>query len=154
MHTRTLPPPIQRCFVRNIFGTSFNSCVQRGMKLAEPIRFLAALERTSTYVTETPMRCLKLAIAAAAVALLSGAVVAQTTTTTPSASPQTGTQQPPIAGANSFTEAQAQDRIEKAGFTEVKGLKKDDQGIWRGSAMQSGKQVNVALDFQGNVVAN
>ena len=100
------------------------------------------------------MRCLKLAIAAAAVALVSGAVVAQTTTTTPSASPQTGTQQPPVAGANSFTEAQAQDRIEKAGFTEVKGLKKDDQGIWRGSAMQSGKQVNVALDFQGNVVAN
>ena len=100
------------------------------------------------------MRCLKLAIAAAAVALVSGAVVAQTTTTTPSASPQSGTQQPPVAGANSFTEAQAQDRIEKAGFTEVKGLKKDDQGIWRGSAMQSGKQVNVALDFQGNVVSN
>ena len=100
------------------------------------------------------MRCLKMAIIAAAVTLLSGAVVAQTTTTTPSTSPQTGTQQPPVAGANSFTEAQAQDRIEKAGFTEVKGLKKDDQGIWRGSAMQSGKQVNVALDFQGNVVAN
>ena len=100
------------------------------------------------------MRCLKMAITAAAVTLLSGAVVAQTTTTTPSTSPQTGTQQPPVAGANSFTEAQAQDRIEKAGFTEVKGLKKDDQGIWRGSAMQSGKQVNVALDFQGNVVAN
>ena len=100
------------------------------------------------------MRCLKMAITAAAVTLLSGAVVAQTSTTTPSTSPQTGTQQPPVAGANSFTEAQAQDRIEKAGFTEVKGLKKDDQGIWRGSAMQSGKQVNVALDFQGNVVAN
>ena len=100
------------------------------------------------------MRCLKMAIAAAAVALVSGAVAAQTTTTTPSASPQTGTQQPPVAGANSFTEVQAQDRIEKAGFTEVKALKKDDQGIWRGTAMQSGKQVSVALDFQGNVVAN
>ena len=42
------------------------------------------------------------------------------------------TQQAPVAGANSSTEAQAQERIEKAGFTEVKGLKKDDQGIWRG----------------------
>ena len=89
-----------------------------------------------------------------ALACLSTAAAAQTTTTTPSTSPQTGTQQPPVAGANSFTEAQAQDRIEKAGFTEVKALKKDDQGIWRGTAMQSGKQVSVALDFQGNVVAN
>jgi len=70
---------------------------------------------------------------------------------TPSPVPST---QQPAAGANSFTEAQAQERIEKAGFTEVKGLKKDDQGIWRGTAMQSGKQVNVALDFQGNVAAN
>ena len=46
------------------------------------------------------------------------------------------------------------DRLEKAGYAEVTGLKKDDQGIWRGSAKQGDKQVNVALDFQGNVVAN
>ncbi len=98
------------------------------------------------------MRYFKVAIAAAAIAFASGAVVAQTTST-PSPTTQSGTQ-PLVAGANSFTENQAQDRIEKAGFTEVKGLKKDDQGIWRGTAMQSGKQVNVALDFQGNIVAN
>ena len=100
------------------------------------------------------MHFFRAAIAAVAVTLVSGAALAQTTTTTPSTSPQTGTQQPPVAGANSFTEDQAQDRIQKAGFTDVKGLKKDDQGIWRGTAMQSGKQVSVALDFQGNVVAN
>ena len=100
------------------------------------------------------MRLSRVALIATALACLSTAAAAQTTTTTPSTSPQTGTQQPPVAGANSFTEAQAQDRIEKAGFTEVKALKKDDQGIWRGTAMQSGKQVSVALDFQGNVVAN
>ena len=59
----------------------------------------------------------------------------------------------PIPGANSFTEAQAKERIEKAGFTQVSSMKKDDQGIWRASAMQGGKRVNVALDFRGNVVA-
>lgn len=99
------------------------------------------------------MRSLKVAGIAAALAVLATAAVAQTTTT-PSTSAQSGTQQPPVAGANSFTEDQVQDRIQKAGFTDVKGLRKDDQGIWRGTATQSGKQVNVALDFQGNVVAN
>ncbi|MFE1598298.1 hypothetical protein [Methylobacterium sp. ID0610] len=54
-------------------------------------------------------------------------------------------------GANSFTEGQARSRLEKSGFSEIKDLKKDDQGIWRGSAMQSGKSVQVGLDFKGNV---
>jgi hypothetical protein len=100
------------------------------------------------------MRYMRLVLAGAAFALLPSALAAQTTTTTPSTSSQSNTQQPPVAGANSFTEAQAKDRIEKAGYAEVTGLKKDDQGIWRASAKQGDKQVNVALDFQGNVVTN
>jgi len=59
----------------------------------------------------------------------------------------------PLAGANSFTEAQAKERMEKAGFTQVSNLKKDDQGIWRATGMHGGKQTNVALDYRGNVVA-
>ena len=59
----------------------------------------------------------------------------------------------PLPGANSFTETQAKERIEKAGFTQVSNLKKDDQGIWRAAAKQGDKQTNVALDFRGNVVA-
>jgi len=59
----------------------------------------------------------------------------------------------PHAGANSFTEGQARSRIQDKGFSQVTDLKKDDQGIWRGHAMKDGKQTNVALDFQGNVVA-
>jgi hypothetical protein len=59
----------------------------------------------------------------------------------------------PLTGANSFTESQAKDRIEKAGFTQVSSLKKDDNGIWRGTAMRGGTQTNVALDYRGNVVA-
>lgn len=58
----------------------------------------------------------------------------------------------PVAGANSFTESQAKARIEANGFTNVSGLKKDDQSIWRGTASKDGKQVSVALDYQGNVV--
>jgi hypothetical protein len=59
----------------------------------------------------------------------------------------------PVAGANSFTEGQAKSRIEDKGFKNVSGLKKDDNGVWRGKATQNGKSVNVSLDFQGNVVA-
>jgi hypothetical protein len=60
----------------------------------------------------------------------------------------------PHDGANSFTQNQAKDRVLKAGFTNVSELAKDDKGVWRGTAMQSGAKVNVAVDYQGNVVAN
>ena len=59
----------------------------------------------------------------------------------------------PLSGANSFTEAQAQDRAVAHGFAAVSKLVKDDNGIWRGTATQDGKQVNVAIDYKGNVVA-
>ena len=59
----------------------------------------------------------------------------------------------PVAGANSFTEGQAKSRIESKGFSNVSGLKKDDKGVWRGTAMRDGKSVDVSLDFEGNVVA-
>lgn len=60
---------------------------------------------------------------------------------------------PPLKGANSFTEAQAKTRIEAAGYTEVSGLLKDQDGIWRATAKKGGTSVQVALDFKGNVVS-
>ncbi|GEP07590.1 hypothetical protein [Methylobacterium oxalidis] len=54
-------------------------------------------------------------------------------------------------GSNSFTEAQTRKRLEDAGYKEVKDLKKDDKGIWRGTAMLNGKSVSVGVDFKGNV---
>ena len=45
-------------------------------------------------------------------------------------------------------------RIEDQGYTQVSALAKDDKSIWRGHAMKSGKAVDVALDYQGNVTAN
>ena len=58
----------------------------------------------------------------------------------------------PLKGANSFTEGQARDRALSHGLTSVADLKKDGDGIWRGSAMQDGKSVKVAVDYKGNVV--
>ena len=58
----------------------------------------------------------------------------------------------PLKGANSFTEGQAKDRALSYGLTSVSDLKKDDDGIWRGSATQDGKTVQIAVDYKGNVV--
>lgn len=60
----------------------------------------------------------------------------------------------PIKGANSFTESQAKDRIVAAGLSNVSALKKDADGIWRGTAAKDSKTMNVAVDFKGNVVSN
>jgi hypothetical protein len=66
-----------------------------------------------------------------------------------------GTQNPgaPVPGENSLTEDQARERMEEAGYTDITGLKLDDQGIWRATAMKDGKSVTVTLDYQGNVTA-
>lgn len=77
----------------------------------------------------------------------SAAPAAVTTTAEP-----TRTTEAPVPGANSFTEGQARARIEERGFAQVTDLKKDDQGIWRGTAMKDGRSVSVAIDYQGNIV--
>lgn len=59
----------------------------------------------------------------------------------------------PVAGANSFTQTEATKRIESFGYSNVMNLKKDDQSIWRAQATKDGHSVSVALDYQGNVVA-
>ena len=59
----------------------------------------------------------------------------------------------PVAGANSFTQSQARSRIEHAGFSHVSGLVKGKDGLWRGTASKGGTIFDVALDYQGNVVA-
>jgi hypothetical protein len=59
----------------------------------------------------------------------------------------------PLKRSNSFTEGQAKDRAMAAGFTSVSSMKKGGDGIWRGTAMQDGKSVPVAVDYKGNVVA-
>jgi hypothetical protein len=58
----------------------------------------------------------------------------------------------PAAGANSFTEGQARSRLEKDGYTEISELTKDGDGLWRGKAKKGGQTVEVAVDYQGNIV--
>jgi hypothetical protein len=96
------------------------------------------------------MRSLHLGIAMVAAIALPAQLAAQA----PGApAPKAGEQvKPPVAGANSFTEGQARDRIAKAGFENVKDLKQDRQGIWRGTAKKAGREVSVSLDYRGNVV--
>ena len=54
-------------------------------------------------------------------------------------------------GANSFTEGQARGHIANSGFTGVSKLRKDQNGVWRGTAMKGGHRTSVAVDFKGNV---
>jgi hypothetical protein len=107
-----------------------------------------------------------------ATCLLAGVAVAQTTTPNqpPNATvapPNTTTNQPhnpavaatsnandttaPANGSNSFTAGQAKDRIAARGYTNVSDLKKDNDGVWRGTAQHSGSDVKVWLDYKGNV---
>lgn len=97
-----------------------------------------------------------------AAALICASALSAHAQTTPAANSSSGTPAvatpdsngtAPVEGANSFTQDQAKSRIEKAGFSDVKNLMKDDKGIWMATGMKDGKSVNVALDYQGNVVA-
>lgn len=57
-------------------------------------------------------------------------------------------------GRNSFTEAQAQGRIAKAGYANVSKLTKNQNGVWQGTATKGGATVKVGLDYKGNVTVN
>jgi protein CpxP len=57
-------------------------------------------------------------------------------------------------GANSFTEAQARSRLRDNGYSEVSALTKDQNGIWRGSAIKNGSPVHVSVDFKGHIASN
>jgi hypothetical protein len=105
---------------------------------------------------------IKLVSATAVCALIGCAALAQnaatnSSTTPPAVSTSTSdskTSAAPVAGANSFTESEAKNRIEARGYTNVSSLSKDSNSVWRGKAMKDGKPVDVAVDYQGNVTAN
>ena len=60
----------------------------------------------------------------------------------------------PARGANSFSAAEAKRRIEAGGFSQVTGLAKDGNGVWRGSATRNGSKVSVFCDYKGTVGAS
>ena len=57
----------------------------------------------------------------------------------------------PAHGANSFSMREARRRIVMHGFTQVADLRKDRNGVWRGTAMMQGNKAIVWLDYKGNV---
>ncbi len=57
----------------------------------------------------------------------------------------------PAHGSNSFTEKQVMHRLGKHGYSDVKDLTKDDNGVWHGTATHDGAPVKVWLDYKGNI---
>jgi hypothetical protein len=97
----------------------------------------------------------KLVIATLIASATSFGVMAQTSTTSPMPAPQADADKnAPLPGANSFTEGQAKSRLEANGYSNVSTLTKDDNGVWKGKATHSGAEVNVSVDYRGNIVRN
>ena len=99
----------------------------------------------------------KLMILSIGMVMTASVVLAQSETpTTSQTTPAVKTEQnpgAPVAGKNSFTEAQVRERLVKAGYSDVSALAKDGKGVWRGKAMKSGASADVALDYQGNITS-
>ena len=96
----------------------------------------------------------KLLIASLIASATSFGAMAQTSTTSPMPAPAQADKNAPLPGANSFTEGQAKGRLEANGYSNVGALKKDDNGVWKGTATHSGSKVNVSVDYRGNVTRN
>ncbi|WP_404479190.1 hypothetical protein [Novosphingobium sp. BL-52-GroH] len=68
--------------------------------------------------------------------------------------PRAATTRHAAKGHNSFTEDQARGRIAKAGYTKIGKLVKNRNGMWQGKAFKGARQINVALDYKGNVTVH
>jgi len=93
----------------------------------------------------------KLVITTIFASLVSLGAHAQTATTSPKPAPAPADANAPLPGANSFTEGQAKSRLEANGYTAIGELKKDDNGVWKGTATHTGQKVTVSVDYRGNI---
>lgn len=95
----------------------------------------------------------KLLIASLIASVTAVGALAQTSTTSPMPAPKAeADKNAPLPGANSFTEGQAKSRLEANGYSNVTGLKKDKDGVWKGTATNAGAKVDVSVDYRGNIV--
>lgn len=96
------------------------------------------------------MKLRSLIVAFAMVA--AGSAFPQTSTTSPLPAPRPAVDGgSPLPGANSFTETQAKEKLIAEGYSAVTNLKKDEQGVWRGTATHAGANKSVAVDYRGNI---
>lgn len=63
----------------------------------------------------------------------------------------TSQETPMTPGANSFTEGQAREAIQKQGYSDVGPLTQNDAGIWSATASRDGTQTAVSVDYKGVV---
>ena len=56
-------------------------------------------------------------------------------------------------GKTSFTKAEAQSRLQKAGYSDVKDLTLDPDGLWQATASKDGQSARVALDYKGAIAS-
>lgn len=69
------------------------------------------------------------------------------------APPAAPSPQAPVEGENSFTESQTKERMEAAGYADVQALNLGADGIWQAKAKKDGADVNVRMDYQGNITS-
>ncbi|KUL97397.1 hypothetical protein DK26_01320 [Bosea sp. WAO] len=93
----------------------------------------------------------KLIITSFVASVMSMGAFAQTSTTSPAPTPAPADANAPLPGANSFTEGQAKSRLEANGYSAISELKKDDNGVWKGTATHGGQPVTVSVDYRGNI---
>jgi putative membrane protein len=86
-----------------------------------------------------------LVFSAALTALLALPALAEATAKTPAGS----TEVTPAARGSLFTERQARAHLAHLGYANVSDLTKDENGVWRGSALKDGKRLAVAVDIKG-----
>ena len=60
----------------------------------------------------------------------------------------------PLSGKNSFTTEQVRRRLERHGFSSVHDLQLDHRGVWNGNALHGGAEVQVSIDYQGNITSD
>jgi hypothetical protein len=165
-----LPPCIWRTISRDIPHFAFSQMVVSLGFSGSDLQIACAGSAVIRIEHDRRNEVKQLALGIMAAGLLAGVSLAQTTLTAPNSStdrttlPRTEappTSRPaaattadnaaqPARGANSFTMGEAKSRIEKNGFSDVSDLKKDDDGVWRGSAKKNGTTTNVWLDYKGN----
>jgi len=90
------------------------------------------------------------------VALLAATGIAAAQTTTPQTMPTTPSaptmpKTPPAGATTTTSPAAAKAQIEASGYSEVKALKKQDDGSWSARAMKNNVEVAVSVDGRGNV---
>ncbi len=58
---------------------------------------------------------------------------------------------PLVSGGNSYTRAQVDNRLRAVGIVELRDVRKDDEGIWRGVGRFNGPDVEFGIDYRGSI---